>query len=82
MGLFRRMVAIKNVVLWVHDPWLTALPIQLEKVKFQRANMQEVWLEIGRTFEKYVGHFIKNIRESVIPLHAIRTIFHSSPVVT
>jgi len=40
IGLFRQTLAKKQVIVWVADPWLSALPIQVDRGAFQRQDMQ------------------------------------------
>lgn len=79
MGLFRRNTVVGGVMLWVADSWLNRLDMPVGQIAFQRTYMQNVWKKIAHKFENHVGHFIKNIRDSVIPPSVIRTILHSQP---
>jgi len=82
VGLFRQTLTVRGVVLWVGDTHLAALDVRLEKIKFQHDYMEAVWQKIGGKFGKKLDHFIKPLRESAIPLTAIRTIVHATPVLT
>jgi hypothetical protein len=79
LGLFRRTLILHGCVLWVADPWLTALPVPVEKLAFRHPVHQKAWASIAHCFETQVSHFIDLINKSAIPTVALKTLFHCTP---